>query len=189
MIHLTPQQASELRTAVELAAIRPEVRLAVGNLYLAVQDAIDLRRPVCAASGRCCRFDEFGHRLFVTTLELATFVHHLAPLHVPAAHGQTGCCPFQHDRLCSVHAIRPFGCRIFFCDQTAGQWQQQQYARFHQELQRLHEQLKVPYFYVEWRQALAAVSGRGSEHKQQPHALPVVSTPSVATPVIGLRSL
>jgi len=176
MIDLTPQQASELRAAVELASIRPEVRLAVGNLYLAVQDAIDLRRPVCAVSGRCCRFDEFGHRLFVTTMELATFVHDLAQLRAPGADSQTHACPFQHDRLCSVHAIRPFGCRIFFCDQTAGQWQQQQYARFHQELQRLHEQLKVPYFYVEWRQALAAVSGCGPGLKDQPGSPSAVST-------------
>ncbi|MGH7214404.1 MAG: hypothetical protein ACREIT_06545, partial [Tepidisphaeraceae bacterium] len=70
--------------------------------------------------------------------------------------GQSGC-PFQLDKLCTVHAIRPFGCRIFFCDSTATQWQQEQYERFHAELKRLHEQLDVPYFYVEWRQALRAL--------------------------------
>ncbi|WP_428937384.1 hypothetical protein [Fontivita pretiosa] len=152
------------------------------NLYRAVQDAIDLRRPVCVASGRCCKFDEFGHRLFVTTLELATFVHDLSQLHAAGAGGGPGCCPFQHEKLCSVHAIRPFGCRIFFCDQTAGQWQQQQYARFHRELQRLHEQLNVPYFYVEWRQALAALRWPGD-------ACPPADTWSLPTPVTGTTSL
>jgi hypothetical protein len=58
--------------------------------------------------------------------------------------------------LCGVHAIRPFGCRIFFCDPTAGDWQQQQYELFHAELKKLHERFDVPYFYVEWRFALNA---------------------------------
>jgi hypothetical protein len=141
--------------AVHAAAVREEVRRAVGHLYTAVQDAIDLRRPLCSASGRCCRFEEFGHRLFVTTIELAAFVHDLP---VPIGDLPRDGCPFQIDRLCSVHRIRPFGCRIFFCDPTAAEWQAEQYSRFHNELKRLHETLEVPYFYVEWREALSAVA-------------------------------
>ena len=68
-----------------------------------------------------------------------------------------GGCPFQVDRLCSVHAIRPFGCRIFFCDPTSQQWQNERYELFHAELKRLHEGLGVPYFYVEWRAAPGAL--------------------------------
>jgi Fe-S-cluster containining protein len=141
----------EFRSAVEGAVDRPEVYSAVHNLYVALQDAIDLRKPICVSSGRCCRFDEFGHNLFVTTLEMATFVQDLrkaGPFRGRAP------CAFQQDKLCSVHSIRPFGCRIFFCDVTSTTWQQDQYVRFHNELKRLHIQLEVPYFYVEWRQAL-----------------------------------
>ena len=47
---------------------------------------------------------------------------------------------------------------MFYCDPTASEWQQQQYEYFHAKLRRLHEQHDVPYFYVEWRQALAAIS-------------------------------
>ncbi|MEA2736401.1 MAG: hypothetical protein QOE14_2852, partial [Humisphaera sp.] len=68
--------------------------------------------------------------------------------------GIRGGCPFQLDGLCSVHTIRPFGCRVFFCDSTSDEWQHQQYERFHGELKRLHEQFGVPYLYVEWRAAL-----------------------------------
>jgi Fe-S-cluster containining protein len=63
-------------------------------------------------------------------------------------------CRFQEHNLCTVHTIRPFGCRMFFCDATSTEWQHQQYERFHADLKRLHETLSVPYFYVEWRQAL-----------------------------------
>ena len=169
MIAIDDQTRTELRDAVRAAAPRADVRDAVANVYRALQEQIELRRPVCATSGRCCRFDEFGHRLFVTTMELAAFSADLgAGASVrETASGDPGACPFQRDKLCTVHAIRPFGCRVFFCDETSTDWQRHQYESFHAELKRLHERLAVPYFYVEWRAALRAVvpvpspSGRG----------------------------
>ena len=59
------------------AAGRSEVRDAVVKVYEDLQREIDARRPRCDASGRCCRFEEFDHRLFVTTIELATFLYEL----------------------------------------------------------------------------------------------------------------
>lgn len=142
----------QFREAVQATLPREPVHRAVRNLYSALSDAIELRKPVCVSSGRCCRFEEFGHRLFVTTMEMATFLHQLpgdAQRFV-----NPGGCPFQAGKLCGVHSIRPFGCRVFFCDETATDWQQEQYSRFHAELKRLHEEFNVPYFYLEWRQAL-----------------------------------
>jgi Fe-S-cluster containining protein len=177
-----------LRDAVMAAAARSEVRAAVARVYAELQAEIDRRKPRCDASGRCCRFEEFGHRLYVTTIELAAFVSQLAAIsgnchpegsgsdprdlgkrkpfdaEVPqvatAPFGMTiaaGGCPFQVGGLCSVHSIRPFGCRVFFCDPTSDEWQHAQYERFHAQLKRLHEEFDVPYRYVEWRQALGAL--------------------------------
>jgi Fe-S-cluster containining protein len=188
-----------LRDAVLHASTRPEIPAAVARVYADLQREIDARKPVCNASGRCCRFDEFGHRLYVTTIELAAFVAALLPLPGTPGRGQgrgasdvpsktavdlesdpyrrphpdstrtlplslalspeyrgegTNGCPFQLAGLCSVHAIRPFGCRVFFCDSTSDDWQHEQYERFHAELKRLHEQFEVPYRYLEWRDAL-----------------------------------
>lgn len=141
-----------LRQAVAAAAARAEVGTAVGALYADVAAEIDRRRPVCVISGRCCRFEEYGHRLYVTTLELAAFRSGYLGEAVTSWDG-TGC-PFQLNKLCGVHAIRPFGCRMFFCDATSTQWQNDAYERFHAELKSLHDRLGVPYFYVEWRAAL-----------------------------------
>jgi Fe-S-cluster containining protein len=142
-----------LNEAVIQAAGRADVLEAVVRLYADLQAQIDLRRPVCNASGRCCQFDEFGHRLYVTTLELAAFVASLPP----GGERSKADCPFQIRGLCSVHTIRPFGCRVFFCDATSSDWQHQQYDRFHARLKRLHGELNVPYFYVEWREALKGI--------------------------------
>src|SRR4051812_37459683 len=145
------------------ASSRADVCQAVENLYGQVQREIDARRPLCVISGRCCRFEEYGHRLFVTTMELASFVRELKASTVDrqqrmADWDGTGC-PFQVNKLCTVHAFRPFGCRMFFCDATSTQWQNEQYERFHAELKELHKRLDVPYVYVEWREALRELVG------------------------------
>jgi len=140
------------------AAGRSEVRDAVVKVYEDLQREIDARRPRCDASGRCCRFEEFDHRLFVTTIELATFLYELETRDWPPREKWNGAgCPFQVGGLCSVHPIRPYGCRIFFCDATAASWQHEQYERFHARLKRLHQELDVPYIYMEWRSALRAL--------------------------------
>lgn len=162
-----------LSQAIAEAAGREDVRAAVWRIYRLLEQEINRRRPVCQASGRCCRFEEYGHRLYVTTLELAAFARDLRtpPATNPAEKGTLALpvvgpsagCVYQVDGLCSVHAIRPFGCRIFFCDASAEQWQQEQYERFHAELKQAHEALDVPYFYVEWRQGLAAMQAAFAE--------------------------
>jgi len=188
MRYLTADQQEELRRAVQVAAGAEGLAGEIQAIYREVEAEIAARRPRCDQSGRCCRFDEFGHLLFVTTAELAVFMGRLAvgrgglgnssggstvphaaimlpgqrlrlfptnnqrpTTHPPPA------CVYQLDNLCTVHAIRPFGCRIFFCDPTAQDWQQAQYNVFHVRLKQLHKRLGVPYMYVEWRQALAAV--------------------------------
>jgi Fe-S-cluster containining protein len=91
-------------------------------------------------------------------MELATFWYELETrATAPPDETNSGGCPFQHARLCAVHQIRPFGCRIFFCDPASNQWQTEQYERFHARLKRLHEALNVAYLYVEWREALRAI--------------------------------
>lgn len=156
--------SNPLQDAVRAAAARPEVRAQVEAIYARLAAEIEQRRPRCIVSGRCCHFEDFGHRLYVTTAELATFVHHFetaptSPQLIQSIQSWKGTgCPFQLAKLCGVHALRPFGCRIFFCDQTSTQWQNQAYEIFHAELKRLHENLSIPYFYAEWRQALKSLS-------------------------------
>jgi Fe-S-cluster containining protein len=152
-------EPSELCTAVIDAFWRPAVRTAVADLYTALETRISQRRPLCVLSGRCCRFDEYGHRLYVTTIELAAFLYDylnrpLAEVRQAARNWDKAGCPFQVRRLCGVHPLRPMGCRLFFCDVSSEDWQHEQYEWFHSQLKRLHERLAVPYAYVEWRTAL-----------------------------------
>ena len=147
----------------------------------------------CRQSGRCCRFESYGHRLYVTGLEAAWFLTRtlepagLAPGHAgrsgstqleplassvpgpalpqPAArtislpqaeHGDA--CPYQQGGLCTAHATRPLGCRVFFCEGEGQGWQESAYEQGQARLQALHERFQVPYRYAEWRALLNEAS-------------------------------
>jgi Fe-S-cluster containining protein len=161
-----------LKSQVLAASLRPPVLSALSQIYTDLSQEISLRKPLCIQSGKCCRFDEYGHRLYVTTIELASFLHQLSTLHPPQTQTpptslaqynslpqltpkpDPSSCPFQQNKLCTVHTIRPFGCRIFFCDPTSTDWQYQMYERFQTTLKQLHTDLSVPYTYIDWRSAL-----------------------------------
>ena len=61
---------------------------------------------------------------------------------------------FQAGGLCTVHAIRPMGCRVFFCQQGTEDWQRDLYEKYLNDLRALHDAHGVPYRYLEWRSAL-----------------------------------
>ena len=51
----------------------------VKELYREVDAAVAAAGPVCVASGRCCRFKEYGHVLFVSNLEAEVLLAHAPP--------------------------------------------------------------------------------------------------------------
>src|ERR1043165_9471959 len=115
-------------TAWLVAARDPRIAGALESIYTDVSAAIQARGPSCWASGRCCNFEKTGHRLYVTGLEAAYTIHRLAgPLTaeaLAAARGR-GDCPFLSANLCTVHTIKPIGCRVYFCDRSAGEWERE----------------------------------------------------------------
>ncbi len=87
----------------------------VAEIYTWLDRRCELYTPpeACRRCGRCCDFDAFGHRLFITTPEWVHFRMALgdqAPR--PMAEGR---CPYNEAGACSVRAARFAGCRIFGC--------------------------------------------------------------------------
>ena len=82
-------------------------------LYAEVDAAVAAAGPKCESSGRCCRFKEWGHVLYLSHLEAEVLLAAAPPYVQPVA--QDGC-PFQQDKLCTAREPRPLGCRIYFCD-------------------------------------------------------------------------
>ncbi|MEM9414217.1 MAG: hypothetical protein AAGA29_01910 [Planctomycetota bacterium] len=65
------------RDAVRIAAVDDAIRAIYDEVGQAIRDAprdFPEGPPTCNASGRCCKFDTYGHRLYVTGLEIAWFL-------------------------------------------------------------------------------------------------------------------
>lgn len=136
----------------------PEIQADLEAVYAFIEASVTSRGPACWASGRCCKFEEVGHRLYVTGLE-AAYAMRFAPgerLTLGALESATarGGCPYQVVRLCEARAARPAGCRVYFCDRTAQDWQRDLAERACQAIKSLHERHAVEYRYGEWRAML-----------------------------------
>ena len=83
----------------------------------------------CPASSECCRFGLTGREPYVTSLELRAIERALArnggglpsarkralPLHGAAVEDERTCPLLDRAGRCSVYALRPFGCRTYYC--------------------------------------------------------------------------
>lgn len=135
----------------------------MAEFYTDVDKAIAAHGPVCRNRGRCCEFDGYGHKLYVTTVELVYFVRGSRRQWRQPADGRS--CPYQIDRRCIAREHRPLGCRIFFCDPDARAWQGPEYERRLGELKRIGVEFGIEYRYVDWLSALEAVAPAGAAQK------------------------
>ena len=115
------------------------------ELYAEADREVAAAGPVCVASGRCCRFKEYGHVLYLSSLEADILLEGAPPYDQPVS---PDFCPFQKDKLCTAREPRPLGCRVYYCDpayQESGNRITEEYLR---RLKQLAEASGV-----EWRYA------------------------------------
>ena len=90
-------------------------RAAVQEVYQILDAEVAQLQPVCEISGRCCRFQEYDHTLFVSAPEFAILLADAPPPVRPLDDGAT--CPWQDQKgRCTAREARPLGCRVYFCD-------------------------------------------------------------------------
>jgi Fe-S-cluster containining protein len=145
------------------AARDHRIRAKLEAVHTLIADQVAARSPACWASGRCCNFKATGHLLYVTGLEAAYLMSHLGrdlkASEVTRAI-ERGDCPFLHGTLCGVHAVKPTGCRLYFCDASARDWQEELSERTVAMIRELHVAERLEYRYGEWRRMLAAFASR-----------------------------
>ena len=90
-----------------------DLRRRVLEIYREADAAVAAAGPVCVASGRCCRFAEHGHVLYISNLEARVLLDAAPAYERPVS---PDFCPFQKDKLCTAREPRPLGCRVYFCD-------------------------------------------------------------------------
>jgi Fe-S-cluster containining protein len=144
------------RAMVGTDSRRRQILEAVADLYAWI-DAQLVGSPVrsgrCSACGACCDFASYGHRLFVTSLELIYLAEKLHTTRLKPMQSER--CPYQENGKCGVHEHRFSACRIFCCNGDAD-FQSELSEAVIKRLKTLCERLDVPYRYADLGAALAA---------------------------------
>jgi Fe-S-cluster containining protein len=151
--------------------LTPEQRRRVLAIYAAADAAVAAAGPRCDASGRCCRFTEYGHTLFISQLEADVLLADGDPqAGTPPFDGPItrDFCPFQVNNLCTAREIRPLGCRVYFCDpayQETGERISETYLR---QLKDLADELGVGWRYAPLHEFLEEALARMDRRPNPP---------------------
>jgi len=134
---------SDVGPPLDPGAFREPLRV----LYAELDAEVAGLAPVCRVSGRCCRFQEYGHTLFLSSIEAALLVADAPAPARPADDGQT--CPWQdHSGRCTARDARPLGCRVYFCDPDYQPHAPRLTDTYLDRLKRLAESLDLPWNYA-----------------------------------------
>src|SRR5438045_3572442 len=123
-----------------------ELHRRIQELYRDVDREVRDAGPVCVASGRCCRFKEYGHVLFLSNLEAEVLLAGAPPYDPESV--TPDFCPFQKGNLCTAREPRPLGCRVYYCDPNYQQTASELTEKYLRRLKQMAEQHGV-----EWRYA------------------------------------
>jgi Fe-S-cluster containining protein len=120
-------------------------RRQVLELYKEADKEVAAAGPVCVGSGRCCRFKEYGHVLYLSRMEADVLLSAAPPYEKPVS---DEFCPFQKENLCTAREPRPLSCRVYFCDPAYQQTGNAITEKYVAKLKQLAEQHGL-----EWRYA------------------------------------
>ena len=120
----------------------------------------------CKACGDCCDFESFGHRLYVTSVEMKYFAEKMrkngdwlrsaqqvVPVPTFPAPMTNNTCPYRIDGKCTVYQYRFAGCRIFACGRDED-LESRVSEESLQKLKTIGDQFNIPYQYTDLKTAL-----------------------------------
>jgi hypothetical protein len=139
--------------------VMSELKRRVLEIYREADREVQAAGPVCVASGRCCRFKEYGHVLYISNLEAEVLLDAAPPYEGPVS---PDFCPFQKDKLCTAREPRPLGCRVYYCDPNYQETGNAITEKYLGRLKELAQELGV-----EWRYAPLHVFLNEAKEKEE----------------------
>ncbi|MDH4240375.1 MAG: hypothetical protein OEW48_12505 [Phycisphaerae bacterium] len=109
----------------------------------------------CDGCGRCCDFEVFDHRLFVTPPELMYLAANLGDENLKPMPDSR--CPYHLICECTVYEYRFAGCRIFSCKGDAD-FQSRLSESALKKFKSICTEFKIPYRYTDLATALENIS-------------------------------
>jgi len=152
-----------------VGSVEDEIRA----IYEEADAAVRAAGPRCDASGRCCRFREYGHTLFISQLEADVLLRDAPPYAKPVTDAG---CPFQVEGLCTAREDRPLGCRVYFCDESYQETGQRISEHGLRQLKQLAERRELAWRYAPLHLFL--------NEAERPSHIPPAKT-RIALPLLG----
>lgn len=138
-----------------------EVAKRLHVIYQDLEKEIEQAGPVCDLSGRCCRFQEWDHTLFLSGIEAEILIREAPPSVRELDSGAT--CPWQDDRgRCTAREARPLGCRVYFCDPSYEGKAEALSEVYLARIKHLADESDRPWSYAPLHQHLRAAEERGT---------------------------
>ena len=114
------------------------------SLYDDLERDIAHAAPRCETRGLCCDFRKSEHRLYASAVEVAFVLENRPDVVQDDQH----LCPFFSDGLCRARAVRPLGCRLYFCDPGYAPAMEELSERYHTRLKALVDRSGGPWDYA-----------------------------------------
>jgi hypothetical protein len=124
---------------------------AVAEVYDWIDSQAGQELTQCDVCGKCCDFEGYDHRLFVTSPELIYFAVKLAPDKIKPM--TTRRCPYNIDGKCTAYPYRFGSCRIFFC-KADKDFQSKLAEEVLEKFKSICKEFNLPYHYTDLRAAL-----------------------------------
>lgn len=136
------------------------LRVALRALYNDLAAEVAQAGPSCELSGRCCRFVEYDHVLFLSGPEAEVL---LADAPAPSRVLDDGAsCPWQDERnRCTAREARPLGCRVYYCDPSYQDRSHELSERYLARLRTLTASLGLPWDYAPLHRHLRSAEESG----------------------------
>ncbi len=148
---------------IQMVKDRSTLLKKVQSLYKEVEQKIakaENLAGMCKACGKCCDFESFGHKLYVSSPELIYFADKLRARGIKLKTMKTGICPYNVKGKCTAHEERFLGCRIFCCDGDEDfQSDLTEYSL--KIIKSICEEEEIPYQYMNLSQALVPLAENG----------------------------
>ena len=132
-----------------------EFKEALANLYRDLDAELESLGAQCDACGRCCRFKEWGHQLWIFNVELMRL---LSGKPLPNKF-EKDVCPYQEGNKCMARKGRSLGCRLFFCKLDSAVVEDIG-VRYIQYIQKLARDAKIPLLYGELMSSLTQIGDK-----------------------------
>ncbi len=128
---------------------RAAIAASVQEVYNWIDAEVANNTATCDACGKCCSFQAYDHRLYVTSPEM---IHFTANVTSPKPMTK-GYCPYLNEGECTVHPFRFAGCRIFLCTGDSD-LQSRLSEQALQKFKIICQELDIEYYYTDLKTAL-----------------------------------